>query len=346
MFQPLTNLLFLEVTVKKMLNLIYKKGQSRVFFKIIILIFIVTFTGYGYSWAEEKKTNKSPQNTTIKNKGLNNKKIESQYDIRPFNLTVEKLPPNYKGHDIKKLYHELEKKKIPDKDEFETQEAYTKRTQSLFSAVPKDFYAFKVVEFAYFNYDAESQMIEIQVPTDYSDIQRKVLEKGIHDSIEGGYDLRQMEQMKKGYMKRKNLILIRRVDEGKSTYIASNSFGVKTKVTQHRQTLYDLELDNRENFWKGLRNKIGERVIKINMPPHEAKNLKENFGLLLICRLSHLTDPYRNISNDLSHLEPTLDEPEEYYSSMNFVSVELLEIWVYHIKSGKIFVQEKVEQAE
>jgi len=126
---------------------------------LIIIFFSVSFSGT--ATAKEKKTGSKQK-----------KKVEvvDTTPLVPFDPTVDKLLPNYKGTDIIKLYSSLGKKAPLKKEEFETTADYEKK---IAAAVSADIYAFKIDVGSGLHglrikpYDADSQQFQITLETEY-----------------------------------------------------------------------------------------------------------------------------------------------------------------------------------
>ena len=101
----------------------------------------------------------------------NNKRIKSKtnsYDNKSFNLSSEKLPENYLGHDIKRVFATLSKR-LTTKGEFETTEEYQTRIkkelgETIYGLLTIDnIYAFKPMVGVDTNYDADKQILRATV---------------------------------------------------------------------------------------------------------------------------------------------------------------------------------------
>jgi hypothetical protein len=296
---------------------------------VIVVMCIVAFPEIDSSWAKDKKkqTVRPSQSQAINeiSQKVDQQVKQPEYDIKPFDLTIEKLPSDYKGYDIEKLYHELENK-FPKKDEFETKEAYIKRIQSFGS---NDLYAFGIEKHTislHSKYDAESQLFEVIITSTQKT--------------------------------EKTVIVTKSSPEGTREYLASNAYGAQIVVKEYRGTQYGIGLVNKEKFGTGgVKEKelfsffkflkgFKEHSIKINLLPDIARSLKENLGILLICQLRASSDPISYVFKSYLHSKPTFDKPTELSYSQKFVFVNLLEIWVYHTKTGTIFAKEKIGSAK
>lgn len=295
----------------------------------MVVMVLVGCISIDFSYAKEKKTAKK----------TSQKMNQPTYDTKPFDLSVSKLPPNYMGHNIAKLYFELEKK-FPPKDEFERQESYINRIQSF---KPTDLYAFAIETYpSNSHYNAEKQTLGVSF---------NIGKYFGNDSSRWGKELANVRTIS------------HKVSEEK--YIGSNAYGAKAVVKKREHWDFGIAFSNvqlvSDKYLKLERNYMKHEVqegsvyvirggefyeitgykIDINISPDEAKNLKENLGVLLICI------PKASKNNELfykrkDYSRATIDWLYETTTIEHVIFVKVLEMWVYDIKNGQIYAKQKM----
>lgn len=191
--------------------------------------------------------------------------------------------------------------KLPVKGEFETTGEYKKKLSSI---AFNEIYAFKIDDdySQEISYDPDQQQLKLDLQT------RTILDP---------------------YYDKTEIISIKKVGEKVHSYIGTNAFGAKRVIKKFTGVFYGV-----------LANKEVHSVV-INMPREEAKRHKNTLKVLLICRV---------ISDDIFvpvafkgtyYYEPTFSSPTEISYDARVINVELLELWVYNYKTGKIL--EKIE---
>lgn len=261
----------------------------------------------------------------------------------PFDINAEKLPPNYKGTNIVKLYSSLAKKAPLKKKEFETTAEYERK---IAEAVTDDIYAFKIEAagtglrgLKVHPYDADSQTLKIDLETEY--LSKSTLE-----------DYRAS-------------LIVKTLDKSSSSYIGSNAFGATRLVSKYRETQYGIALVNQQDFGKSryddafskiktIMTSVREINMKIEIPIDKAKTLKNNIGVLLLCKPA----PYKsnaiisdNQGNDLIfenyyYSGATIDSPSVESYDRKYINVEVLAIWVYDIRTGEVLLKTQLKDKE
>ncbi|MDO9592360.1 MAG: hypothetical protein Q7I98_04095, partial [Erysipelotrichaceae bacterium] len=265
-----------------------------------------------------------------------------------------KLLPNYEGNDIVELQSIFTKKAPSTKDEFETTAEYEKKIASI---VTYDIYAFKLDPYSSYSsgltvhsYDADTKKIKIAIKT-------KPLSR---------YDFEDC----------RSSMIIKNIDHGiTSSYVGTNAFGAKVLVKTVRKTEYGIALTNQNEFGisdydghgeiykkTGLTDSFlplkGERRLdyEFSMEPNEAKTMKDNIGILILCKpiLYKLKSDHWDHRKDrgegyyfafekLDGSSATLDRPVDLIYDKKFINVEALAIWIYNIKSGEILLKNNLE---
>ena len=313
---------------------------------LFILMFSVALNYVNTADAKDKKV-------TSKNKSRTAQEKTDNLTPTPFNINTEKLPPNYKGTDIVKLFSVLSKKAPIKKDEFETTADYDKKIMTAFTTIADDVYAFKLDYNLYFSihdYNADTQKLQI-------DIETQPLSK---------YD----------FVDHRASIIIKHLYEGSESHIGTNAFGANVLVKSYNGTEYGIVLVNQDVFGRSsYSDNHGKARLdsyrKINLEtevlPAKAKTMKNNIGVLLLCKpwlykLEEETTPSTEnvrgpvkakprklntgnslIFGDYDHTEATFDSPAEHSYYRNFINVEVLSIWVYEINTGSIIFKKQLK---
>lgn len=277
-------------------------------FLIILGVVIITILPV-YS----AKTNKPKTEKNIK------------FYTQSFDISLDKLPPNFMGHDIKTIYEALEKIDSPgEKGEFETTEDYKTRLikykESLSTLFQKQL-AFKSEAFDS-QYDADKQTLAITLAN--------------HRAITTFAELDEL------YYKEKideSFIQITRVIKN-SEYMASNAFGETKKVYKHQEYEYGLRLGG--NFEEKI-NQL--KRIDLNINATDAKKLKPNLGMLLICRIMPASIDGKEYFSCIyaNKHEPKMNNPWDLFFWGNYIFVEINGLWIYDTSSGKIYKKLEVD---
>lgn len=240
---------------------------------------------------------------------------EGKPKARPFTLAeaTEKLPPGYKGDDIKKLAAIFSSmKRAKEKDEFETTEEYQKRTNKILSGIDMDkIYAFSTPIEG--KYDADRQLL--------------VIEEKYFGAL---YDSGQIATM------------IKYDEHNGRTYVATNAFGAQIKVRSSEKYVYKIAYY--EPRIDGLLHGETEYGPSyqlsdiIELPVKKAKALNGKIGLLALCKVD-VSSSYFPIEVETKYEKPTFDSPVESTTYRVLIPVKLLGIWVYNIQTGEIYVK-------
>lgn len=213
-----------------------------------------------------------------------------------------KLPPAYKGHDFKKIFSRLS---AVSKNEFEKTVDYEKRLKAINL---EDVYALRIFDKdlglnVAVVYDPDSERFNVKINT-------SVIFAGQHNfPISSFVALKTTHKF--------------------SSYIGTNAFGATKEILKDEGAKEGVRIVN---------NDLSSR-ISFSMSTKDAKKYKNNVDILLICK------PYIDENNVLSFTgiqskEPTFDSPIETSYFISGINVELLEIWVYDFKTGKILHKE------
>jgi hypothetical protein len=124
-------------------------------------------------------------------------------------------------------------------------------------------------------------------------------------------------------------IIIKAVGNKVSSYVGTNAFGAKTVIKKYTGVLYGL---------------IPQKEIlsnNINIKPAEAKKHLNTLKVLLICKAfsPYILKP--PAFTGAYYDGPTFSDPIEIDYVAKIINVEILELWIYDYKTGKIL--EKIE---
>lgn len=310
--------------------------------KVVLFLFGVMLIISPVFAAEQKVTKQ--KDTVSLNSTKEPKKKKEKYTTKPFDITADKLPPNYAGHDAKQLYQNIQQRKSREKKgEFETSEQFQKRVEKestapiLGSLGTDNYFVFQPMKIDS-QYDADKKVLS--VPFDFA---LGLLDK---DKTRKVIDIKS-EVVKVG------------------TYTATNAFGALINVEEMIYRKYLLAISNYsifsiENYTDArlkdlfakysndtpsspvtkypsitLSSQIGEAIIaRFIMSPEEALSAKKNMRVILICKIEA---PF--ISADSSYSKPTFDKPTGWLSEEQYIYASLYEIWFYEYSTGKVFTK-------
>ena len=255
-----------------------------------------------------------------KSKAVNNKSFQNINLQKSFDTNITVLPKGYKGDDIASIYNFLSNK-YPQKDEFETKEAYESRINSTMPTVVLAFVRDRANGLRWDNdwleYNPETELMTINIHTNPSSRIRRS----------------------------PNIIKIKRTEVINKSFIGQNAFGAKVKGSLFKAIDYGIYPDG------------GYRKITFSVKPEEGRVLKQDYGLLFIGKISP-TDKmgylYFNPSTNLREIinsgvdseSATISSPYEIWDRNRFISLNLMEIWVFNKKTGYIYFKDKLHTDE
>lgn len=221
-----------------------------------------------------------------------------------------KLPPSYKGHDIEHIYM-IFFQTLLGKGEFEKTEDYKKRLQAVNL---DDVYAFRVTNKDGLNlkYDPDNELLHLEI-----------------DTLTVNQIMPRIEDID-------SFIVLKTTSKKISSYVGSNAFGAKKQIKK-----YDAQ-------------KYGVHVLKMQSQPQpqlydsldfnlsisDAKKYKDNLNALIICRPYIKDDTLAFVGG--YYAEPTFKVPIGISYAVSGINIELLEIWIYDFKTGKILHKESI----
>jgi hypothetical protein len=277
------------------------------------------------------------KNVASKNAVASNKEKVDNRPLVSFDINVEKLPPDFKGVDIAKLFTLLSKKAPLKKEEFETTAEYEKKVRA---AITDDIYAFKLdtdispffsTPLVIHPYDADTQKLRIDIiMCDLSESNSRVS------------------------------VVIKDVEIDRGSYVGSNAFGVKVLVHTATHIQYGIALVNQQVFYLHIQDpSFSTRMsptyitatIQLEIPPEKARRLKNNIGVILLCKPSLYVSTGQSllesgnslVFRDRKSSKATIDSPYSDHTDRSFINVEVLSIWIYEINTGSILLKQELK---
>lgn len=305
--------------------------EGRIVSQLVSALIVITIVAGGVSFGAEKK--RSVKQQTIKAKSLPTKEEKVNYSTKPFDIKATALPFGYTGHDIIALYNRLSKA-FPPKGEYESTEEYHRRLRGEY---PNETFAFLIENVSTAisaSYDPDDQNMLIKINADGArnhDGFRERMSKS--ESPSSHYDLISAYE---------TVIKVRHIRGASEKYMARNKMGAKTVVTKLTGKEYGIGLNNKGLFAMPGYSITRTRNITLKIPPEEARDLKSNLGILLICRVRPWGDPFAYSFRSVYHSEPTMNSPTELSFSQYFVNVDLLEIWIFNRRTGTVCAKDVI----
>lgn len=246
----------------------------------------------------------------------------SNYIMTPFDADIEKLPPNFLGHNGKQIYESLQSRKFTaTKDEFETTEQFNRRVQSasqlpLFGKVStQSLLALKLERFDS-KYDADQSILQARLFTTLACMSETITP--LLNCFTQNWEV------------------------SSSEYLAQNIFGVKFKVKKVVSESIELNIVNYEKLQLKEIEISSEKAVTFDIPMDmsKARNVKENLKALII---GELTYPY--ISSSGRSTEGTITSPTDVITTQQILRLKVLQLWLYDFKTGEILKKIKYENS-
>ena len=286
--------------------------------------------------------------------GGNKSKAESKKPYKNFILpksfdtNISALPIGYKGDDIVKLYtyFNISEKRIPVKDEFESTDKYKSRLSEFKkqNSFVNNIFAVKIKHKA--NYDADKQVLNINL----DDIDRVVFSKKLLSRYVGSnaFNVKRIVEsyniVEYGIFIPNNYLLDKNqtqksenLSEITTEKILPNTDDNKNKNTtegllQSTEKIIE-ELLVKIDLQKKMEKEFDENLIIQITSPKEAKYLKQRIGTLLIFKP---VNSGKLISYTKTFNAATIDSPEELIHNKYKINIYPLSLWIYDISNGKI----------
>jgi PDZ domain len=241
-----------------------------------------------------------------------------KYLTVPLDLGQTNLGADFVGHDITAVFETIRNSPaLKEKSEFESTSAFQRRRsgfsdQPLFANVtPTGFFAFVVEGVVYapqFKYDADAQMLAVALSAQTVSF---TMDKD-KPTLDG--------------------VRIRRINIDRDSYIGSNAYGAKIKVDRTYASEFGVAF-NQGNwlFRTAERYSLQQFSYLLAIGPDEAKALKADLKLLLVCRL---TDPW--FRHSAHGHDPTVTEPYETLVDENYLQISPEQVWIFNSRTGEV----------
>ena len=130
-----------------------------------------------------------------------------------------------------------------------------------------------------------------------------------------------------------------------SSRLASNAFGVVREVRETLRTVYQLRFEAKAKVVAGAllpAVEISSLATRssIPIPLNEARETKSNLRALAVCKL---VPPFVS-RRALTIMEATIESPFSVSHHYNYLSIDLLAIWVYNYETGVIYAKIDAKQ--
>ena len=248
--------------------------------------------------------------------------VPMEYDTGPFDLTSERLPRAYGGHNIQRVYQSVMDSMV--KTARERAAGRERRTDPLERTQEANgVYAFQVRPMEV-TYDKHEGKMEISCQL------WSVLAEGAADRTKSGF----------------RIAYVPRVDH---TYTYAGADGKNVEVEEVKFTEYTVAFANLDAFplerrpekTKGAPARspdaslrIGTIAARTRAEKGEVGELERNLRLLAVCRL---TEPYA--TSETQEVKGTPESPGEYVAQHEYLHVRLLGLWLYDAYTGKVFAK-------
>jgi hypothetical protein len=228
------------------------------------------------------------------------------YVTAPFDISVRKLPANYRGHSIAAVFDRL--LRTGEKGEFETSAEYAKR---LPRSKPGERWAF-VLDGPVIEYDADAEEFSVFV----FENENRFFESGRSIPI--------------------RTITVHEIATGARTYRATNAFGAAVDVKAVSSTRYELGLYGQvPGKGKPIYHKYVVPVVRA-----QAEQLKQRLGVLFICDPNPLNDEDSVASTGLAASAATFQEPIERSVEFRYLDVTMVSVWLFNKSTGQVLVRD------
>jgi hypothetical protein len=282
----------------------------------IAIILMLAFLMAGH--AQSSPTQVPPKRPAA-NTASRPKPPQPHYLTAPLDVTLTNLGPAFMGHDITTLVEAIKKSPaLTDKSEFESTAAFETRRagfvdRPLYAKVtPSGYFGFVIGDDLVFapelKYDADSQILAITLT---GSTERFIMDK----------DQPTLDSFP-----------IRLVAQSGDSYIGTNAFGAKVEVTRTYAEEYGVAF-NQKNWLLQPTSDGSSRAVRYLLPmgPEEAKAMKADAKLLLVCRLA---EPW--FRHSAHGHDPTIDEPRETLVGDNYLQITPEQVWLFHHRTGEV----------
>jgi hypothetical protein len=236
----------------------------------------------------------------------------------PFN-SEEQSAQVTKVHNLQTILSSLKRQKF-EKDQFETSTAYAERmaNTTLIENVAID----SLMAFQFAPLDA-FPLCRTEYKADTSEI-------GIRCDLAGRHFF-YLPQEGNRILKSFTVGVAKSTD--KSSYVASNAFGVKKSVTIRHAVGTGLAISNLGDITVGEHENVLRNLVLTvqNVPVDEARRNLNDLGLLFVVKL---VPPY--LLKESKAQGPTVSRPVDFTGEYEYLYSTLEELWVINLKSGAV----------
>ena len=263
---------------------------------------------------------------------------EGKYSSEPLDPTATKLPPEYRGHNIKTITKRVEniffEGKVK-KDEYEKTADYKKRIAAFKKELPeKSLYG--NVKFgstlalaltqdgksgisADCKYDADSEKFAVTIgySADY-----------------------QIEDYMNGFKEYYGVTFSRELISS-GTYIGKNGFGVEKEIKEENFQSYGMTYTD----VRGLKIDYNSALYLRNVPANQARTIGGDLSVLCVFRLGYLEAEKNGAITPFAVVvggdrgKPTMDHPYDMFDSQRAVCATIPEFWLYNFKTGEVYAK-------
>lgn len=233
-----------------------------------------------------------------------------------FRVDGDSLPANYHGYDPILVWRQLSQRQLV-KGEYETTAAFETRLSRL-KAIPlfagvlmDDVLPFEVDgEALEMEYHADSGLLSVALKPDF-------VWEG--ERLSGSFQ---------------RAFPLKRILNRSSSYVGTNAFGVRRRITRQTSTEIDLAFDNHEAGYSSGYD------IDVPMNVASARQAKTTLRALAIYKLA---SPY--LTTGTFKDEPTITEPTDFSTLHLNLNGQLLAIWLYELPTGRVLTKLDLEHS-
>ena len=252
---------------------------------------------------------------------------ELDYSMSSVDLSADKLPPKFAGHDPEYIYKTLASRFRP-KGEFETTPEFEERLRTdqekplvgdlTIHCILASTYCADSGRGRKILYDADRRVLQISpqiVPTTtrYLVDQSPPLEQ----------ELEQKEEV--------HTVELKQIVDDKGVYVGSNAYGVKRDIHQVDEYNYLLIFNNFEDFGLVTDNYY-RATLEVPMDADTAKVAKSHLRTMFLYRL---VSPVIKIWTYTRR--PEIDDPRDGDCNRYYLNAMVEEIWLYDFETGEIY---------
>jgi hypothetical protein len=269
-----------------------------------------------------------------------------EFDNRPFERNMGKLPPFYAGYDPVLLYTRVKgSKESVIRPRPGPGDESRRRTGKLLIPLPPSgdadlggIYAFRVIP-ADRHYNADKQTLDI-----FCELSA-VLNDGRQDESRRSFAVKYQPWVDNKYTSTDSRGKKVEIEELKFreygiAFSNFNALSVETLVLPKVRKTLDQQPKKKDAMYYPDEDFARETIVgRIRLTPKEAGRLKAGIMALAVCRL---IDPY--VTSDTVHEKQVSGKYKEYFGQYYYLNARLLELWFYHSESGKVLMKIKIPE--